>query len=288
MAVGRERGSRNDAALHQRQARVARAARRSPARPASAARASKNGTRSSSSAASPVAIRYCASTTSGQNTMSPCESPARMARSRSKNMNHCGQSPSGFCMAITRSSRSRTAADAPAPAAARPGPGRHRVFPSRRPSTAPARAATGNAPARSARTRARTRPGAPRSRPAGSRPAPRSRSAGSSSRAVATASGGGRLARRSARRCNAVLPSASDAGHEAQVRLSARASILEQQLIAADPLELRARNASGFESALGKAAPDLGSGTACSSTASPWRRHCTAPALLPSSPLSAT
>ena len=33
----------------------------------------------------------------GQKTMSPCESPARIAASRSKNMNHCGQSPSGFC-----------------------------------------------------------------------------------------------------------------------------------------------------------------------------------------------
>ncbi len=34
------------------------------------------------------------SASNGQNTMSPCESPARMSRSRSKNMNHCGQSPS--------------------------------------------------------------------------------------------------------------------------------------------------------------------------------------------------
>ena len=32
----------------------------------------------------------------GQKTMSPCESPARTAASRSKNMNHCGRSPSAF------------------------------------------------------------------------------------------------------------------------------------------------------------------------------------------------
>ena len=40
--------------------------------------------------------------------MSPCESCGRIVRSRSKNMNHCGQSPSGFCWLNTRSRRSRT------------------------------------------------------------------------------------------------------------------------------------------------------------------------------------
>ncbi len=103
-------------------ARASRAATRSAARRACSARRWKNGTRSSSSAASPEAIRYCASASSGQNTMSPCESPARIVRSRSKNMNHCGQSPLGSCARITRSSRSRTGAVWPNASSSSSGP----------------------------------------------------------------------------------------------------------------------------------------------------------------------
>ena len=114
----------------------------------------KNGTDSSRSRASSDARRYWASASSGQKTMSPCESPARMLRSRSKNMNHCGQSPSGFW------ARTRAAADRArlrrgrARAAARPDPGRRRACPSRRRSTARARAARGSGSARRARTTA--------------------------------------------------------------------------------------------------------------------------------------
>ena len=54
--------------------------------------------------------------------MSPCESPGRMSRSRSKNMNHCGQSPSGFCCRITRSSRSRIGGKRPSARSSSTGP----------------------------------------------------------------------------------------------------------------------------------------------------------------------
>ena len=48
-----------------------------------------------------------------------------MSRSRSKNMNHCGQSPSGLCARITRSSRSRTGAVWPSASSSSTGPWQH-------------------------------------------------------------------------------------------------------------------------------------------------------------------
>ena len=85
-----------------RPARARRAAGWSPVRPAASPSGWKKADASSSSAASPVAERYWPSASSGQKTMSPCESPGRMLRSRSKNMNHCGQSPSGILLAERR------------------------------------------------------------------------------------------------------------------------------------------------------------------------------------------
>ena len=73
----------------------------------------KNGTISSSSDASSEADEVL-----GERQQRPEDDVAvrvagRMLRSRSKNMNHCGQSPSGFCGVKTRSSRSRIGSKRP-------------------------------------------------------------------------------------------------------------------------------------------------------------------------------
>ncbi len=82
--------------------------------PARRARRRRDGRRaptaSSKRAVARMPSRYWASASSGQKTMSPCESPARMPRSRSKNVNHCGQSPSGFWAPKTRSEQIAQAA----------------------------------------------------------------------------------------------------------------------------------------------------------------------------------
>ena len=124
VAVGGERGAGDDAPA------ISASARSTCCQPLPARRLALRADRrtarvSSSTPPSPVAIRYCASASSGQNTMSPCESPARMLRSRSKNMNHCGQSPSGVLRRNTRSSRSRTGAERPSASSSSTGPWRH-------------------------------------------------------------------------------------------------------------------------------------------------------------------
>ncbi len=194
--------SRGSAGPRSPRARARRARRSSPARRRRRRRrssAAKNGTATSRSAPSSDARRYWRRARGAARRR--CRRASRRRgcrRSRAKNVNHCGQSPSGFCAAKTPEQDDRAPArTGRAPAGARRGPGRRRAFPSRRPSTARGRAAPGSGSSASCANHGRiscTRPisaapggawtvdGAaqrpPRTRPRGHRrrPAPRPRS----------------------------------------------------------------------------------------------------------------
>ena len=100
VAVGGQRRAGIDALARSARAR-ARACCQTVARsPASGARASKNGTRSSSTPASPDGDQILRrAPAAARRRCRRASRRARMSRSRSKNMNHCGQSPSAFCCA---------------------------------------------------------------------------------------------------------------------------------------------------------------------------------------------
>ena len=162
-------------------------------------------------------------------------------------MNHCGQSPSGFWLRKTRSSRSRTGSTAPErEQQLDAAPGTRRACPSRRPSTARARAARGSG----SRRRGRTRAGSPPSR-ATSRRRCRRRAARQAPVMRRQKRAGGRgIARRESSRVAVprapratswpVMRSPSDvrgAGDQHHEGLAARAPVGEQQLVAADVLD---------------------------------------------------
>ena len=142
------RGRRPRGACRQsRAARSARArARRAPARWRAAPSASPSGWKirhsSSRIAASPPAIRYWASASSGQNTMSPCESPGTDAALALEEHEPLRPVAVGIlALAYAQQQLAHRLPCGRARAATRPDPGTRRACPSRRPSTARGRAA---------------------------------------------------------------------------------------------------------------------------------------------------
>ena len=160
-------------ALRSRRARARRAARSSRARRARRPRRGRTAPTSSRIDASSDASRYCASASTGQKTMSPCESSGTDVALALEE--HEPLRPVAVRVLVAEDAQQQVAhrlASGRARAAARRVPGRRRACPSRRPSTARDRAARGSGSARRARTRAGSPGGARRRRRAAtSRPA---------------------------------------------------------------------------------------------------------------------
>ena len=224
-----------------------------------------------------------------------------MPRSRSKNMNHCGQSPSGFWLrehAQQQVAHRRRCGRARA--AARRAPGRRRACPSRRRSTARGRAARGSgssaswanqgriscerATASARRAGALQRRAAPRhAAPEAPRPSPRRRARSRRAPRSAAASPISWPVMRSPTRCAGAVTSTRNG-------CAARAAVREQQLVAADALDHRAGVGVDAERSRRESA-GRGRCRAARATTMPSRvarRSARGTASAPSSPLSAT